>query len=182
MNFQQPLIFLINILVTLYACTFFARFILQMVRADFYNPLSQFVVKFTNPLLIPLRRVIPGFGGLDIASLVLFVVFIYIKVIIIALIIYHGLPAPVDLILFGLKNVAKTVVDFFWYTIMAQVILSWVSMLSQGMPLPIATALEQLNEPILGPLKKLIPPMGGLDISPIFAFILLMALQQMFAL
>ncbi|MDO6805862.1 YggT family protein, partial [Wenyingzhuangia sp. 1_MG-2023] len=62
---------LVNTIGSMVLLIFLLRFLLQLVRADFYNPISQFILRFSNPLLVPLRRVIPGFGGLDIASLVL---------------------------------------------------------------------------------------------------------------
>src|SRR5690606_37428076 len=171
-NFSGALIFLVNTLLGLYAMTILLRFLLQLVRADFYNPLSQFVVKVTNPLLRPLRRIIPGAMGLDLAALLLFYLVALITVALLALIAGATLPAAY-LLWFALLKCIVIAIQLFFFTILIQVILSWVA---QGWH-PVAGALHAVNEPLLRPFRRLLPPLGGFDLSPLFAIILLQFLS-----
>lgn len=171
-NFSGALIFLVNTLLGLYAMTILLRFLLQLVRADFYNPLSQFVVKITNPLLRPLRRIIPGAMGLDLAALLLFYLVALITVALLALIAGATLPAAY-LLWFALLKCIVIAIQLFFFTILIQVILSWVA---QGWH-PVAGALHAVNEPLLRPFRRLLPPLGGFDLSPLFAIILLQFLS-----
>lgn len=155
--------FLIDTLFNFYCYIVLARFLLQIFKADFYNPVSQFVVKATNPILIPLRRIIPGFGGLDIAAIFVLILLQFIKVSILVFIKINSLGDPLALLLFTLKECAGMVLDFFTFAIIIQVILSWVS---QGYH-PIAGVLQSLTEPLLGPVRRMMPSMGGFDFSPI---------------
>jgi len=167
-NFSGAFVFLVNTLLSLYAMAVLLRFLLQLVRADFYNPLSQFVVKATNPLLRPLRRVVPGAMGMDIAALLLFYLVALITVALLALIAGAALPA-IYLLWFALLKCLVIAIQLYFFTILIQVILSWVS---QGWN-PIAAALFSINEPLLRPFRRLLPSMGGFDLSPLFAIILL---------
>ena len=89
--------YLIQTAISLYMLAMLLRFLLQLVRADFYNPISQFLVKATNPVVVPLRRVIPGVGGLDLASLLLAVLLQLLAIV--ALILLNNLPLPNPLVL-----------------------------------------------------------------------------------
>ena len=171
----------LNLLLT-YAFDFYimiviARFMLQMVRADFYNPLSQFVVKATKPLLNPLRRIIPGFGGIDMASIVLLVLLVALKLG--ALLAINNWPfEPISFAIISLKSVAASILNFFLLTIFAGAILSWFA---QGYN-PVVYVFHQVSEPVLRPFRKLLPPMGGMDFSPILALIALQAIKTLFQL
>ncbi|MBI2381233.1 MAG: YggT family protein [Gammaproteobacteria bacterium] len=156
--------FLIQAVFSLYIGVVLMRLFLQWVRADFYNPLSQFVVKATNPLLLPLRRIIPGFGGVDLASLVL----AYLLAVIETLLLY-GL-APVLFVLFkSALIVVGTTFNLFFYLVIAQALLSWIAAGHN----PAMRVLDQLTEPVLRPIRRVLPPIGGLDLSPL-VFLLLM--------
>ncbi len=113
----------------IYIMIVLARFILQMVRADFYNPISQFIVKATSPVLNPLRRVIPGFGGIDIASIVLLVILVIAKLALWLTLQGYGLQAMASLgfMVLLLKSMANTLIDFFTYAIFIMVIMSWIA-------------------------------------------------------
>lgn len=182
MNVNGAFLFLIDSLFQIYISIVLARFILQTVRADFYNPISQFIVKATNPILIPLRRIVPGFGGLDIASLVLFVALIIIKL---ALYVYlfHAIPMypPLQMVIVLLLSIASVVLNFFLYVIIVSALLSWVVAASGGYN-PLADILRQISEPLLAPARKVIPPMGGLDISPMLVIFGLLFIKQLFGL
>ncbi|MAR90786.1 MAG: hypothetical protein CML06_07870 [Pseudomonadales bacterium] len=182
MNVSGAFLFLINTLFDIYISIVLARFILQMVRADFYNPVSQFIVKATNPLLFPLRRIVPGFGGLDIASLILFVALIIIKLVV-YIYVFHAFPplGPLQMLILTLMSMANTIINFFLFVIFVAAILSWVAAAGGGYN-PIADILHQIAEPVLAPARKVIPPMGGLDISPMLVMILLIFIKQLFGL
>lgn len=181
MNPSGALELILMTLFDLYLVIVLARFILQLVRADFYNPVSQFIVKATSPLLNPLRRIIPGFGGVDMASIVLFVVIVIIKLMVWLLL--QGVPldaiASLGFVLLLLKSIANTVINFFTFAIFIMVILSWVG---QGSYNAMADILHQLTEPVMAPARKIIPPMGGLDLSPMVVLLLLMVIKKLFML
>jgi len=178
MNTGAALQFLIDTLFNLYAYIVFARFLLQLVRADFYNPLAQFVVKATNPLIIPLRRVIPGFAGLDIASLLLLVVLMLLKVTALTWVLGFTF-SPLSIGIFSVKEVISIILNFFLFAIFIQVVLSWVS---QGQFNPMYDILSQLTEPLTGPIRKIIPAMGGFDFTPMVAILFIYVIKILFGL
>ena len=161
-------IYLIQTLGSLYLLIVLLRFLLQLVRADFYNPLSQFIVRATKPLLMPLRRLIPGYGGLDFASLVLGIAIQLVMLIMIILLMGYALPNILLLVSWAAIGVLALFVKIFFFALIISVILSWVS---HGSYNPAVILINQLCEPILAPIRKILPALGGLDLSPIFAFI-----------
>ena len=161
-------IYLIQTLGSLYLLIVLLRFLLQLVRADFYNPLSQFIVRATKPLLMPLRRLIPGYGGLDFASLVLGIAIQLVMLILIILLMCYALPNILLLVSWAAIGVLALFVKIFFFALIISVILSWVA---QGSYNPAVILINQLCEPILAPIRKILPALGGLDLSPIFAFI-----------
>ena len=167
----EALIYIIQTLGSLYLLIVLLRFILQLVRADFYNPLSQFTVKATQPLLKPLRRVIPSIAGLDSASLVLAVlVQLLLMVVTLSLMGFNPVSVIPQLLVWSLIGVTSLFFKVFFFALIVSVILSWVA---PGSHNPGAQLVNQLCEPLLAPFRKLLPNLGGLDLSPIFAFIAL---------
>lgn len=165
----EALIYIIQPLGSLYLLIVLLRFILQLVRADFYNPLSQFIVKATQPLLTPLRRIIPGFAGLDLASLVLAIlVQLLLMVVTLTLMGYNVGGFILQLLVWSVIGVTSLFLKVFFFALIISVILSWVA---PGSYNPGAQLVNQICEPLLAPFRKLLPNLGGLDISPIFAFI-----------
>ncbi|XPF94010.1 YggT family protein [Colwellia sp. RE-S-Sl-9] len=141
---------------------------LQLVRADFYNPLSQFVVKVSNPLVIPFRKIIPGFGGVDVATIVLAFIVASLKFVLIPLINGAGINIVTALILGALYLIKQTgVLLFIIMLIMA--LMSWVV---QGYN-PTQVIFQQLTDPVLRPIRNIVPVIGGLDLSILAAFLLL---------
>ena len=166
---MNPFVFLIDILFQLYATALLIRVLLQWVHADFYNPVSQFIVKITNPPVIPLRKIIPGLGGIDMATLLLAFLVLAIK----AMIIYQTVE-PVAIGILALGQTLILIISIFLYSIIIQAILSWVN------PDPYNPAVSLLNSitfPVLKHFRKIIPPMGGMDLSSLFAIIALMFVQ-----
>lgn len=167
--FEQSAILIINTLFSIYILAVMLRFILQWARADFYNPLSQLLVKITNPPLKPLRRLIPGWGGVDFASIVLMVVLKAIELSLIMLI--SGFSAGIGLlILTSVSELVSLAIMLFIGMIIVSVILSWIGPGAQN---PMVSLLYQVTEPVLRPFRRIIPPIGGLDLSPIFAIVAL---------
>ena len=179
MNPDKAFLFLIDTFIDIYCYIVFARFLLQVVRADFYNPVSQFVLKATNPILKPLRRVVPGFGGLDIASLTLVLLLQIVKVLCLAFFLIGGLPPVLNLTMASLLSSAGFVIDFFFYAIFLQVILSWIS---QGNYSSFSSLLDQITSPIMSPVRKIIPSMGGLDLSPMVVLLGIQFIKILFGL
>jgi YggT family protein len=151
---------------------------LQLVKADFYNPLSQFIVKASNPLVIPLRRFVPGLGGIDLATVLLAYVVASGKFFTIALINSQAAEIPTVLYFYlGLLVLIKQVGLLFFVMMMIMAIMSWVM---QGYN-PTQAVLQQLTEPLLRPIRQVVPNMGGLDLSFIAAFLLLNVMNILLA-
>lgn len=169
MNPGGALIYLISTITDLYVAAILLRLLLQWVGADFYNPLSQFLIKITNPVLVPVRRVIPPIGKLDTASVVVMLVLEMLQLIIISLLgqMEFGIPF---LLLFAVKKLLLTLLMTYFVLIIARVFISWVASHSSH---PLIPLVYQLTEPVLRPFSKLIPPIGGIDLSPLFALIAL---------
>ncbi len=166
---QNIAIFLISTLFSLYIGAVLLRFLLALVRADFYNPLSQFLVKITNPVLVPLRRFIPPLGKIDSASLVLAFTLKLIAATLLMSI--QGLDAGVGgLLLAVLADLIRTVVWIFMVALIIQAIMSWVGN-SYGNPM--GSLLDSLTAPILDPVRKFVPLIGMVDLSPLVAILLL---------
>ena len=173
---SEALIYIIQTLGSLYLLIVLLRFVLQLVRADFYNPLSQFTVKATQPLLKPLRKIIPGFAGLDVASLVLAIlVQLLLMVVIITIAGVNPASIGLQLLVWTMIAVTSLFLKIFFFAMIISVILSWVA---PGSHNPGAELVNQICEPLLAPFRRLLPNLGGLDISPIFAFMALHLLDR----
>ena len=162
--------YLIQTLTSLYLLAMLLRFILQLVRADFYNPICQFLVKITNPLVLPLRRVVPGVAGLDLASLLLSIALQFIAILALLMIHSMPLPNPFLLLLWSLIGIVALLVNIYFFALLGMIILSWVA---AGSSNPAIYLLHQITEPVMAPFRKALPSMGGLDFSPILLFILI---------
>ena len=159
--------FLVGTLVDLYVAAVLLRQLLQWVGADFYNPLCQFLVKVTNPLLVPLRRVIPSIGRLDTAAVVLMLILEIGGIWIIGFI--GSTPTNLlQIVAFGAIKLLMTLLMTYFFLIIVSVILSWMGQRTYH---PVVSLVHQLTEPVLKPLRKIIPPIAGLDLSPLFALI-----------
>lgn len=173
--FTNPLVFLIQIVFGLYALIAMLRFILQVVRADFYNPLSQSIVKLTSPVLNPLRRVVPSIAGKDTASLVLAWLVLSLELMLVFMISGQG-PQLLLSLLLAIPKLIELAINIFLFSILIQVILSWVS---PGNYNPAIGVINSLTEPLLGPARRVIPPIGGIDLSPMVVMIGLYLLQML---
>jgi len=162
-------VYLIDTVFGLYLLLIMLRFLLQLARANFYNPLSQFLVKVTNPLLIPLRRVVPGLFGIDMASVVLL-----FTVQVVALILTHmaaGIAVHFPgVLIMAVGELLSLALNCYLISILVQIILSWVG---PGGRHPISDVLYSLNEPVLRPARRVLPVMAGMDFSPLVVVILI---------
>lgn len=171
----NPIEFIITTLFQLYIMVVMLRFLLQWVRADFYNPVSQFVVRVTNPLLKPLRRVIPGWGGLDIAAVTLMIGLQLLSLLLVLLLRGQGIPVA-TLLLWSVAELVSLAFNVFIFAIIIQVILSWVN---PGHYNPVSSLLHSLTEPLLRPARRMLPPISGIDLSPLLVLLALQVLKML---
>ena len=174
MSQENPLVFLIDTIFSIYIAIMLLRFILQQVGADFYNPVSQFVVKATQPLVTVARRFIPSIKKIDTATLVLVLALILIKLVILFSIAGYPMNGP-QLLIKALYDLISLSFDIFIVALFIQAILSWVNSDPYN---PINKLLNNLTFPILRPIKRVVPPMGGLDLSTLVALIGLMFIKR----
>lgn len=173
----NPLIYLIETLFSLYMLAVMLRFLLQWVHADFFNPVSRFIVKITNPPLVPLRRVIPSIGGIDTASVILLLLLALVKV---ALLYRVGgfLITPLTVFPRAIAELISLFLNIYLVSIIIQVVLSWIAPQQYN---PVSVLLYQLNEPLLRPVRRLLPSIEGFDFSPLVV-ILIIQLSKMIIL
>jgi len=164
---SNALVFLIKSLFGLYLIAIMLRFLLQLTRADFYNPMSQFLVKITNPPLVPLRRIIPGVMGIDFAAVVLLIIIQGIELFLEYIVQGYTL-APLGLLILTIAELLRLLFQVYFYTILIQVLLSWIN---PGAYNPTVALLYSLNEPLLARARRIIPPIHGVDLSPIVVVI-----------
>ena len=166
-NSANAFSYLIGTLIDLYVSAVMLRLLLQWVRADFYNPVCQFLVKLTNPVLVPLRRVIPAIGKLDTASVVLMIALEILSVWLVSRVGSADLAIQ-QIVVFALIKLMATLLWILFFLIIVSVILSWVGARARHPAIPLV---YQVTEPILAPFRKVIPPIAGIDLSPLFALI-----------
>jgi len=145
------------------------RFWMQWVRADFRNPFGQFIISVTNPVIIPLRRLLPSIGVIDTATVVLAFFVAIIKAYAFFALLGHS-PEWLHLALYSIGEVIRSSIYIFFAAIFIQIIASWINPHSYH---PILSIARNISEPLLAPARKLIPPIGGLDLSPIVIIIFL---------
>ena len=162
--------FLITTLFGLYILAIMLRLILQLVRADFRNSLSQFIVKITNPPLKPLRRFIPGFAGIDMASVIMMLALQMLELILLYILLYPSTPDPFGLIIFAVVKLVYLGFYVFLFSIFILALLSWFSPDPYN---PVIQILRQITEPVLRPARRLLPPASGMDFSAMLALLVL---------
>ena len=162
-------VFLVDFIFGLYILAVILRFLLQYVRADFYNPLAQAIVTITNPPLRPMRKYIPAIRSIDTSSLVLMLILQMIASLLIFLM--QGFSVnPLALAVLAVGELLTKIVYVFIVAIFVQVIASWIA---PGTYNPVLALIDSLTSPLMRPVRRLIPPMGGLDLSPMVAIMLL---------
>ena len=173
--FTNPLIFLVKTLFGLYIAIVMIRFLLQWARADFYNPISQFVVKVTSPVLRPIRKVVPGYGGLDLSALVLAWMLKALELALLSMLL--GLDRnPLAALIWAIPALVGLIISIFLFGILIRVILSWVNPDPYN---PAVALLNRITDPIMVPAQRLVPPISGIDLSPMVAMIGLVLLEML---
>ena len=165
---DKTLLLLLSLFFDLAIMVLMLRVLLQWLRADFYNPISQALIKITAPLLAPVARILPDLGRLSLSGLALLLAAQVLATVCLALVYNVAIPAPLQLLLWSLLGLLSFVLRLYFFVILIMVILSWVAPSSRH---PAVALLYQLAEPAMAPFRKLLPPLGGLDLSPIFAFV-----------
>ena len=183
----SPLMLIVNTLFDLYILLVLLRYLLQMLRADFYNPVSQLIVRLTTPPLHLFRRFIPSVAGQDVAAIVLCLVLIYAKfmlmrVMSVPAVHIGGVMAPIGsvsyggLFIYSIADLIALLFTIFLVAVIIKVIISWVS---PGNYNPVIGLIDKLAAPVLNPIRRFLPSMGGIDLSPLFAGLLLMVAKML---
>ena len=174
-NANNALTYLVSTLLNLYLCAVILRIVLAWVRADFYNPVSQLVWKITQPVLAPFHKAVPRWRRLDTAAmlylLILGLVYIYVTMWMFGV----GL-APLSAAFFAVLKVIVLTANLYTVSLTFQAILSWFG---PGVNNPASNILWSMNEPILRPIRRVIPPVAGLDLSPLLAIVLIQFLVML---
>jgi len=169
---MSALIFIIDTLLSLALFVVLARLLLQWARADFRNPLCQAVVRITNPFILPMRRVLPPVGKLDTASVVAVLIVACIKVGVFFG--FHGVsPGPLSWAREITVELVRTLLLTYFYAILLYALLSLIAPSGYS---PLQSVLATLCEPVLRPFRRVIPPIAGIDLSPLWAVIAIQAI------
>ena len=170
---QNALLFVFRTLFELYVLTFAVRLLLQWARVDSRNPIVQFILRVTNPVVVPLRKLLPPLGRIDTATAVALVGLQLLGTAVLIRIGCVGEPGALQILLLTLLGIANLALRIYFWAILIYVILSWVS---PGGYNPGAALVAALAEPVLAPFRRLIPLIGGLDLSPVLALVALQAI------
>lgn len=160
-------------IISMYMAILWVRFLLQLVQADFYNPISQFVVRASAPVLNPLRQIMPKSRYWDFAALLAIFLLQLLSMTLMALVNGQGTLPPLLLVLSAVFQLMYMMTEFYFWLLIVSVVMSWIS---PGYS-PFGALVHQLAEPLLAPFRRLLPPMGGLDLSPIVAFLAIQVVQ-----
>lgn len=174
---SQAVLFLLDVLFDLLSALFALRFLLQLLQADYHNPVSQALVRLSDPPLRPLRKFLPRHRRMDSASLLAICLVQGVRLCVFALLLYGSLPSASGLVMLTVAHVVQFNVRLFMLLIFVVVVLSWVN---PGSSSPVANILHQLCEPLLRALRGRLPPLGGLDMSPLVALVLLQLVSLLF--
>lgn len=167
--FTNAGVFLINTLFGLYIGAVLLRLLLQWTRADFYNPLSQAIVKLTNPALRPLRRYVPALGRIDTASVLLMVALQFINTWLVSAL-YGGSFGFIGGVIVSLAELLSKLIYLYIFAIIIQAVASWIA---PGAYNPVLSLINTITDPLLRPIRRILPNLGGLDLSPLIAIVAL---------
>lgn len=172
---NEVLVYVAYFLLQTITVLFIARFLLQVCRVDFYNPISQGIVKVTDPVLKPMRLALPGYRNLDFASFLAAVLAQVLLVYALSAIAGQFTGNALQVIVNSSITVVIFIVKAFWWSILITIISSFIA---PGSHHPALALLQQITEPLLAPARKLLPAMGGLDFSPILVFLLIGVIER----
>lgn len=166
---NQALAFLVETVFQLYLAALMLRILLEALRADYYNPVCQALIKVTDPLVKPLSRLVPNMGSVSLAGIIWLYVLEVVLLLLLMAIGGGSLSLPA-LALFAILRLLRMLLVLYLVLIIVSVILSWVG---QGFRHPIVPLIYQLTEPVLAPIRRVLPSLGGLDLSPLVAVIII---------
>lgn len=175
---KHALEFLVATLFDLYTFVLILRFILQYLGINYYNPFTQFIIKATSSVINPVRRWIPGYKGIDFATLLVIFLFMLTKVTLSWFIARSLVPFFPGLIILAFGEMIRLTINLYFFAVIIQIISSWIAPMSNS---PIIEILNRLTWPLMKPFKRWIPPMGGIDITPIPVIISLKLAEILFA-
>jgi YggT family protein len=177
-NTANALLFLVTTLLDLAMSLFLLRLLLQLVRADFFNPISQLVWKLSQPIIAPLSRLLPRWRRIDLASALVLLLLgaVYVQAVAGMIDLSLGL---VDTLFYALLKVASLTCNVYVLSLFALALLSWVG---PGVSNPAANVLWSLNEPLLRPVRRVLPAISGLDLSPLPVMLILLTLDRLLPL
>ncbi len=147
---------------------FLLRVLLQLVRANFYNPLCQFIINATNPVLMPLGKLLPRVGRFDSAAALVFFILVAIETWLLFTLFAGASPSPLGLLVFAFADGLDLLLLTMLVIMVVRIIFSWVQPAQGNAIVPL---LYQLSDPVMRPAQRLIPPLGGIDFSPILVFL-----------
>ncbi|WP_192035901.1 YggT family protein [Halomonas sp. YLGW01] len=167
---------LVNTLINIYLLMLMMRFLLQASRADYYNPISQSVVKVTQPVVKPFQGMLRPVGRFDLATLAAGLLIKVVSIILILQVAGYGMPPIAGIAIAGVAALANAILKIYFFALIVMIILSWVAPQASH---PGALLVMQLVEPIMAPVRKVIPPLGMIDLSPIVVFISISLLDSL---
>lgn len=181
-SIQNAILFTISTVFNIYTTLVIFRFLLQLVRADFYNPLAQFAVRATNPLLIPLRKIIPGYAKIDFASIMLALLLQLTEVYLTLVVQGFGIAANVvsisGFIIWGCGELIDLTLAFLFFAVLIQVVSSWLAPQQYN---PAMDALNRITAPLFRPIHRILPSIGGIDMSPIVVIFAISIMRMVIA-
>lgn len=173
---MNAIIFLVDTLLSLVLFVVLARLLLQWARADFRNPIAQAIVRITNPLILPLRRVLPPIRKVDTASVVAVILVAIIKRGILFALTGYGTPPLQVWVLTVAVELAQVILNTYFYAIL---MYSLLSLIAPGGYSPLQSLLASICEPLLQPFRRLIPPIAGIDLSPLWVMIAIQVILRL---
>ncbi len=178
-NVTSAIVFIVNTIAQLYLFVLLLRLLLPWFGTDFRNPIAQAILKLTSPVVVPLRRIVPPIGRIDTATVLVAFIIQYVTIVVVLMIMgSFALATFAQIAITSVVNLLLLVLNLFIFAILIRVVLSWIS---PGGYNPILAVIHSLTDPVLRPFQRLLPSMGGLDLSPLFAMILLSALRIIIA-
>lgn len=175
---MRALYFLVDTLATLYIAVILLRLLLQLTRGDFRNPIGRAIVQVTNPVVLPLRRVLPPAGKVDTACVVAVVLCTVLKLWVLSLLFSPAVPGVALLVRWTFVDLAQLVLRTYQFSIFVNALLSFVAPVNYS---PAQSLLHSICEPVLRPFRRVIPPIGGIDLSPLWALLVIQALLILIA-
>lgn len=169
---MRALYYILDTLATLYQAVLLLRLLMLLSRADFRNPIGRGIVQLTDPLIRPLRRILPAAGRIDTASVVAIILFAAVKLWLLSLLVGYGVPSAFALLRAVLLDIVHLVLKTYLFSIILNAILSFVA---PGNYSPVQSLLSSICDPVLNPIRRVIPSIAGLDLSALWACIAIQA-------